>query len=40
MKTLYMLIASAGILMTLNKSVCWLGILLMIYGTISFAKEK
>lgn len=40
MKALYILVTFMGIIMTLNKDLCWLGIVMMVLGIISFAKEK
>ena len=39
MKPIYILIAFTGIIMTLNKDLCWIGILLMAIGIITYAKE-
>lgn len=40
MKVLYIIIAFTGIIMTLNKDLCWIGIVLMILGIISYAKAE
>ena len=39
MKPMYILIVFAGIVMTLNKDLCWIGIALMVIGMIAYAKE-
>ena len=39
MKPMYILIVFAGIAMTLNKDLCWIGIALMVIGMIAYAKE-
>lgn len=40
MNILYVLMAFMGISMTLNKDLCWLGIILMCFSMIAYAKEE